>query len=1032
MKSNWVIVGLLIGFLVIGGSVILADGFEFTFEEGQDIWAPRGDVQLEVVTDAAKSGEASLLTTGRSADWNGPSVNIKELVTDGKTYEISAWVMVPSDQPAEDLIMTIEKNNGEASWDRVAGPVQAKPGEWVELTGEYSIPADFNSFTLYIESPNETLEYYVDDITGKPVGGEAVEKAEENAGEVVFDFSFEDGQAGWEPRGDDVQLEVVTDTANSGEASLLTTGRSADWNGPSINITDEVNAGATYEISARAMIPSDQPAGELIMSIEKNDGANSWDRVAGPVEAEPGEWVEISGEYDIKEGFNRFTLYIESPNSDLEYYIDDVIARQIGGQEEIVKEVEKDLTSVAKVYEDYFPIGAALEPYQLDQKNVELLEKHYNSLTAENAMKPSSLQPNEGEFTFNGADRIVEFARDNNMKVRGHTLVWHSQVPSWFFEDKNGNQASRELLLKRMKTHIEKVMTRYKDDVYAWDVVNEVIDTSAAATGGLRNSEWLQIIGEDYIAKAFEYAHEVDPDAKLFINDYSLSSDPNKRDIMYNLVKKLKEQGVPVDGIGMQMHININDPSVAFVEKAIEKFASLGVDVHITELDMSVYDNRDQAYDEVPEDVLIKQGHRYKKLFDMLKEHSDDVTNVTFWGIADDRTWLTSHPVERNNWPLLFDKALKAKPAYWALVNPAKLPVTINESEVQMGTASVDGEIEDLWNNMSKLLTVEGEGQLSADVKAAWDDNNLYFLVEVADGTFNADDSIELFIDEQNNKSESYQNDDYQFTLNRDGDINGSVTAEVKENESGYYVEASLPISNIVPEVGTEIGFDIKVNDAETNSSTAWNDYNMNQAESTAHFGTLVLKEAPVIMQAVKGTPEIDAQYDDIWDNANEISTDAWVQGDSGATADVKTLWDEDHLYIYAEVTDEVLSKASSNNYEQDSVEIFIDENNHKSDSYEDDDSQYRVNFANEQSFDPNPEREGFVTATRKTDNGYIVEAAIELRTITAEPGKTIGFDVQVNDDQGDGSRASVSTWNDTSGNSWKNTSGLGNLIFVE
>lgn len=688
----------------------------------------------------------------------------------------------------------------------------------------------------------------------------------------VLNSDFENGKLeNWTPRGD-ANLKVVSTEAHQGDYSLLTTGRTSDWNGPSIKIQDLLTEGKKYDIKAWVKLPAGQPEDELIMTIEKNNGkSSSWDRVAGPVTVSSDKWVELKGEYTIPGGFERCTLYIESPNETLEYYIDDVSITPAGV---VKKEIQEDLQSVAELYKGDFLIGVAVEPYQLSGEHAKLLKKQYNCLTAENVMKPQSLQPKEGKFTFQEADRIIDFAERNGLQVRGHTLLWHQQSPDWFFEDSREGKVSRIKLLRRLKRHIQTVIGRYKGKIYAWDVVNEVIDPSSRETNGLRNNKWYQFLGEDYIAKAFEYAREADPDVKLFINDYSLASDPGKRDLMYNLVKRLKEKDVPIDGIGMQMHINVYEPRIVDVEKAIKMFASLGVEVQITELDMSFYEKRSQSYDEAPEDLLIKQGHRYKELFELFKKYSDVITSVTFWGMADDHTWLLTWPVQRNNWPLLFDENLKAKYAYWGLVDPGKLPVMINKTEVQKGTIK--------------------------------------------------------------------------------------------------------------------------------------------------------------ITKAVKGTPVIDAEYDEIWNSADVILTDVWVEGDTGATAKIRTIWDENHLYVYADVTDPLLSKENNNTWEQDSIEIFIDENNNKSLVYEDEDSQYRVNFANEQSFDPNPVCSGFVTATRKTDKGYIVEAAIEFLTIKAKAGDSIGFDLQVNDDQGAGSRASISIWNDPSGNSWKDTSGFGNLIFVE
>jgi len=270
---------------------------------------------------------------------------------------------------------------------------------------------------------------------------------------------------------------------------------------------------------------------------------------------------------------------------------------------------------------------------------------------------------------------LVEFARANNMAVHGHTLVWHQQAAEWMFKDAAGNKMTatpenKELLLKRLETHIREVVGRYKDDVNVWDVVNEVVDANRPDC--LRRSVWYEITGVDYIVTAFNVAREVDPDAVLLINDYN-TYQAKKRECIYTLVSDLQEQGVPIDGIGMQMHVNIAIPSIDAIETTIERFAELG-EVHITELDMSVYSNDTAAYDTVPEEVLLEQGYRYGEIFEVFKRHADSIGSVTFWGLADDTTWLKTFPTTRLNLPLLFDEQLQAKYAYWAIVDPTQLP----------------------------------------------------------------------------------------------------------------------------------------------------------------------------------------------------------------------------------------------------------------------------------------------------------------------------------------------------------------------
>lgn len=320
----------------------------------------------------------------------------------------------------------------------------------------------------------------------------------------------------------------------------------------------------------------------------------------------------------------------------------------------------------------YFPVGAALEPQQLSSAaHVDLLWYHFNSITAENAMKPGSIQPSEGNFTWRRADQLADFAREHGLAIHGHTLVWHNQAAAWMFRDEDNRPleatpANRALVLHRLEDHIRAVVGRYKDVVNVWDVVNEVIDPDERDC--LRRSRWYELTGAEYIATAFRVAHEVAPDAVLLMNDYS-TTNPRKRQCIYDLVQELQEAGVPVDGVGMQMHTNIQSPTPQVVESTIRKFAELG-QVHITEFDMSIYTNNNDKYESVPEAVLVRQGERYRELFDVLKRNADLINSVTFWGMADDHTWLKTWPITRINLPLPFDEKLQPKAAFWAIVDP--------------------------------------------------------------------------------------------------------------------------------------------------------------------------------------------------------------------------------------------------------------------------------------------------------------------------------------------------------------------------
>ena len=277
-------------------------------------------------------------------------------------------------------------------------------------------------------------------------------------------------------------------------------------------------------------------------------------------------------------------------------------------------------------YKKYFNIGVAVNTRSLRGDDSALLVKEFNSITPENDLKIGPVHPTEGQYNWRNGDEIVAFAQRNNLKVRGHNLVWHyeSQTPKWIFRDKDGNQASKELVLQRLKDHIFTVVNRYKGKIYAWDVANEVI--SDKPDEYLRPSDWYKICGEDFIIKAYQWAHEADPNALLFYNDYN-EIDATKREKIHRLVKSLKDAGVPIHGIGMQAHWAINEPSRAQLDSTIKRFADLDLQIHITELDISVYPKEHNARERRPEDANTTysaerenaQVEKYKMILNFLE-----------------------------------------------------------------------------------------------------------------------------------------------------------------------------------------------------------------------------------------------------------------------------------------------------------------------------------------------------------------------------------------------------------------------------
>lgn len=334
------------------------------------------------------------------------------------------------------------------------------------------------------------------------------------------------------------------------------------------------------------------------------------------------------------------------------------------------KETDKGLKDY---YKDYFLMGVAVSPQVLKGTEAALILQHFNSMTPENAMKMGPIHPEENKYYWDDADYIVNFAQEHGIKLRGHALCWHEQAPRWMFTNEKGDTVTKEVLLKRLKDHITTVVSRYKGKIYAWDVVNEAIADDPSKF--LRDSPWYKICGKDFIIKAFEYAHEADPDAKLFYNDYNTER-PEKTERVYRLLKELKDANVPIHGVGLQGHWSIYEPTEKELREALDKFSSLGLKIQITELDVSIYpwEKFQRARKAEESDVFTssleqKQLEQYKMIFDTFRQYKNVITGVTFWNVSDKHTWLDYYPVRgRKNYPLLFDQNLKPKKVYWEVV----------------------------------------------------------------------------------------------------------------------------------------------------------------------------------------------------------------------------------------------------------------------------------------------------------------------------------------------------------------------------
>lgn len=349
---------------------------------------------------------------------------------------------------------------------------------------------------------------------------------------------------------------------------------------------------------------------------------------------------------------------------------------------------EKKEPSLKEALKGKFYIGTALNLNQIygkDSASINIVKKQFDAIVAENCMKAMYMQPKEGVFFFDDTDKFVEFGEKNNLFITGHCLIWHSQAPGWFFTDDKGENVSSEVLKERMKTHITTVVSRYKGRIKGWDVVNEAI----LEDGSYRKSKFYEILGEEFIPLAFQYAHEADPDAELYYNDYN-EWHKGKRDAVVNMVNSFKEKGIHIDGIGMQGHVGMDGPDLEEYQAAIDAYASTGAKVMITEFELSALPSprknvganisEIEAYRQemnpytggLPDSIATAWTERMSSFFKLFLDNKEKISRVTLWGVSDKDSWKNDFPMRgRTDYPLLFDRQYKAKPVVQKIIDMA-------------------------------------------------------------------------------------------------------------------------------------------------------------------------------------------------------------------------------------------------------------------------------------------------------------------------------------------------------------------------
>jgi endo-1,4-beta-xylanase len=673
-----------------GGTPIAA----YTFSDGLDGWTPFGSATLNNVASPLPDPNGntnSLLTTNRTATYMGPSLNLLSVnnVVAGAVYQVTAYVLLAAPDSANPTVTLSTKTADCAttgSFGNIATSAALSSTVWTKVQGTFSfsdLPGPPTSLVLYIQSSSATDSFYVSDVTiGELAPPPPNPSQQDNTG---ISTNFEDGGTdGWSSRAG-ATVANSTAAAHSGTHSLLTTGRTANYDGPQISVSNKMYPGSVYNLSAWVMLlPTDNSTHVINMSLQTTlNGNTSFPSVTaypGVTVPADGQWHQISvNNYTMANSYDAgsASLYFQtvaSSNDLVSFYVDDFQLTYVPPPT-----IQTDIPSIYKSLADFFPVGAEIDSSDLSGPHAQLLTMHFDSITSGNDMKWSSIEPSLGTFNFGPADAEAGLAVCNKMRIRGHNLVWATgaQTPSYATGDGTNSTANQALVTSNIQEHIQSEVQHFGSQVYAWDVVNEPIDPSQADC--LAHGPFYQVLGSSYIDVAFKAAKQyAPPGTKLFINDYS-TTDSNKLACLVKVLGELRARGVPVDGVGHEMHNAINYPTPQAMFNAIETihFRFPEIQQQVTELDMSVYNAGDITSNygnNIPPSVLAEQGWLYKQYFDVFRALRGKLASVTFWGMADDDTWLDGFPVTRTDYPLPFDMGLQAKPAYWGIVDPTQLP----------------------------------------------------------------------------------------------------------------------------------------------------------------------------------------------------------------------------------------------------------------------------------------------------------------------------------------------------------------------
>lgn len=789
-----------------------------------------------------------------------------------------------------------------------------------------------------------------------------------------------------------------------------------------------------------------------------------------------GEWTKFSGTFNVPKTADQIVIRIIEQGTNYgqgdcvkgAYCVTGVSMKKITRPKpEIEKDIPEWKTSVTKSLGNDSIAGTAIMLSEIsDDTLMELVEKHFNAVTFGNELKPDALFNYQIDgnsvptktITFEGeelqvpvvndagdsldfsradamADKILAWNNahpDQKIRIRGHVLVWHSQTQEWFFHenyDITKPYVNKETMNRRLEWFISSVFDHYFGEAangkydglfYGWDVVNEAVigntyrtDKVSAAESlseirhGNNSSWWHVYESNEFIINAFKYANKYAPEnVELYYNDFG-ETDNTKCEGIVKLINDVKSaEGTRLDAFGMQAHYNVDGFSAAQFKSVAKKYAQAAGKVQLTELDFkasSTYDGTAAT----KESEYTKMAYCHKNLYEAikaLKEEGANVSGITVWGVIEPNSWLHSQSnlgggaSGSAQCPLLFDGNYKAKPAYWAYVDATKLQPAIQKVTI---TEAKDGNI------AGETYTID-QGAVQAEFIPVWDADGLTVQVKVKDTTVNDADAVTVYVDPKNSASDITP---HKVTVAR------TAAAAIA---GGY--QATVKVSMKGLKVAQQISLDVVVNnDGETGS---FNDLTGKQESSSKYYAVATMK--PGIEKIPYGTISVDADADAAWGNA--VNIPLTINKGSEASANAKVLWDDDNLYVYATVNDAVLDKTGAQTHEQDSLEVFIDEDNGKTASYGEDDKQYRINYENEQSFNGKKcLAENVKSATKTIEGGYVVEAAFKWTDIKPANGAEIGLEFQINDAKG-GKRIGTLSWYDETGMGWSGSNVYGTV----